>query len=304
MLKAKQRQRDLTAHHRHRVQDGSPVLTGTPDSSSDDSIIHRNGSPRLLSRRLSPEFAGSGEAAGHSGVGDGSEKLPLPESRRGAGLLPPIDPQKPSRKHATPRKRDNRPRHLPPSKETSDSHRGSAELKKEDSLDAEVQEYINTYRDSPVPGGSDSQRSSSDSESRGSDVDQARDSGDQLGASMFSRHAPRPDSRLRPSLGSPNSSKGGSSHDTVSSPCGVQEGSLALGPNARELYTTQTHVVEEGKRRRKKKIRVEIVPISPNSASNSSPSFSQTPATPANTQPPDQQSNTRTSTQSKVCTIL
>ncbi len=118
IMKAKQRQRDFSRSHRHSQEDGTLVAaTGrTPGSSSEDSIIrHRvNGSQHSLRRRLSPELVGSGEgeevgeavATVHGYSGTSGKRPSLPE-RRGVGFLPPIGPQKPSRKHAVPRKRNS-----------------------------------------------------------------------------------------------------------------------------------------------------------------------------------------------------
>ena len=345
IMKAKQRQRDFSRFHRHLQEDGSLATTGIPGSSSDDSIIRRvNGSPRSLRRRLSPELEGSGreeetaEAVavnGHSG--NGEERLSLPE-RRGVGFLPPIGPHKPSRKHAVPRKRNSGKQHaqhhLPPLKAGSDSHqhhhhahqqRRSVELKRHDSLDAEVQEYINSYHDSPVEEGTFRRSSQSGSErshhgSSRSDVDDdARDSGDQLGASMFSRHAPRPNSSRfgESAIATPDSLRGSggltlSPH--VSSPCPAYEGCLALGQNTRQLYTTQTRIVKEGRKKRRK---TEIVPITPNSATSGATDPGQSPSSAAvatlpstsssGSQPQPQASQPkegRTSNQSKICVIL
>ena len=324
IMKAKQRQRDFRSHY-HLQQGGSgSVVTGTPGSSSDDgSVVRLKGSPRTLRRRLSPELVGSGgEAAavvsGHSGT---EERPSLPE-RRGVGFLPPIGPQNPSRKHAVPRKRNSgKHHHLPPLKEGSDAHhhshhvrhqqqhqhRGSVELKQQDSLDAEVQEYINSYRDSPIEEGKfqrgQSSGQSESESSRSSDVDGGarRDSGDQLGASVFSRHAPRHNSRL--SRSPPDSLRGSSGGLTlpphVSSPCPAYGGCLALGQNTRQLYTTQVRIVKEGRKKRKK---TEIIPITPNSAtSGQSPSVAA--AAPPSSSSPSQPKG-RTSNQSKVCVIL
>ena len=342
-MKAKQRQRDFSRSHRHLQEDGSLAATGMPGSSSDDSIIcHVNGSPRSLCRRLSPELVGSGreeegaaEAVavnGHSGSGE--ERPSLPE-RRGVGFLPPIGPHKPSRKHAVPRKRNSGKQHaqhhLPPLKAGSDSHhhhhhqqhqqRRSAALKRHDSLDAEVQEYINSYRDSPVEEGTFRRSSQSGSESSHhgssrSDIDGgARDSGDQLGASMFSRHAPRSNSSRfgESAIASPDSLRGsgGLTLSHVSSPSPAYEGCLALGQNTRQLYTTQTRIVKEG---RKKLRKTEIVPITPNSATSGATDPGQSPSSAAlpSTSITDSQSQPqasqpkggRTSNQSKICVIL
>ena len=372
IMKAKQRQRDFSRSHRHSQEDGTLTATGgIQGSSSEDSLIrHRvNGSPRSLRRRLSPELVGSvGEedeevaegvaVNGHAG----SEKRPSLSERRGVGFLPPIGPQKPSRKHAVPRKRNSGKQqhhdqhHLPPLNSGSDTHqhshhhhhrRRSAGLKRDDSLDAEVQEYINTYRDSPVEEGTAIRRSSQsgseesstshDSSTRSrSDVvdggDALRDSGDQLGASMFSRHAPRPSSSRfaggESAIATPDSPLRGSSGGGMTQSSSLQasssphpglayEGCLALGQNTRQLYTTETHIVKQG---RKKRIKTEIVPITPNSATSagvtdgpgrdqSSSSTAVSAALPSNVGQPQPQATQptkggRTSNQSKICVIL
>ncbi len=346
IMKAKQRQRDFSRSHRHLQEGSGLAATGRPGSSSDDSSIHVNGSPRSLRRRLSPELVGSGreeEATatvavnGHSGS---EERPPLPE-RRGVGFLPPIGPQKPSRKHAVPRKRNSgkhqqqqQQHHLPPLKSDSDTHqqhhlhqqRRSVKLKRHDSLDAEVQEYINSYRDSPIEEVTFRQSSQSGSESSHgssrSDVDGgARDSGDQLGASMFSRHAPRPNSSRfnRSAIATPDSlrdSRGLMLPSHVPSPCPAYEGCLALGQNTRQLYTTQTRIVKEGRKKRRK---TEIVPITPNSAISGATGPGQSPSSPAVAaasptasnsigNQPQSQAQTKggrtTSNQSKICVIL
>ncbi len=228
------------------------------------------------------------------------------------------------------------------------------DLKRDDSLDAEVQEYINSYRDSPVEEegirtirrssqseseSSTSHGSSSSTQSR-SDVDGGddalRDSGDQLGASMFSRHAPRPnssrfaggesaihnivatpDSPLRGSGGGTMTLPSSSPHVSTgtSSPCPAYEGCLALGQNTRQLYTTQTHIVKEGRKKRRK---TEIVPITPTSATSagatdpgqSSPSSTAVATLPSNSGGQSQQPQAtqpkggRSSNQSKICVIL
>ena len=264
-------------------QNGGLAATGMPGSGSDDSgsdgSIHEGkASLRRVDQQLSPEFEQlSGEASRRSG---NKKRVPLTE-RRGVGFLPPIDTHhsKPSRKHAVPRKRNHDKDHLPP----LNGHTiGNVKLSQEDSLDADVQEYLKNYKEKDSAGAT-----SSGSESRGSDAEHEhiRDSG----ARVFSRHAQRIDRHF--SSGSPDSPNGGRLSQ-MSSPHRepVYQGCLAIGPNARELYTTRTRIVKEG--RRKRRI-TEIVPKTP---------VPDNPAGDSNSQPPTgQQSN---STQSKICVIL
>ena len=367
IMKAKQQQRDFSRSHRHSQEDGTLTATGgIPGSSSEESIIrhHVNGSPRSLRRRLSPELVGSlgeeDEEAAAKGVAvnghTGSEKRPSLPERRGVGFLPPIGPQKPSRKHAVLRKRNSgkqqHQHHLPPLNSGSDTHqhshhhrrKKSVGLKRDDSLDAEVQEYINSYRDSPVEeettirrssqSGSEESSTSHGSTRSRSDVDGGgalEDSGDLLGASMFSRHAPRPNSSrfaggtCKSAIATPDSllrgSSGGgmtlsSSLQASSSLCPAYEGCLALGQNTRQLYTTETHIVKQGRKKRRK---TEIVPITPNSATSAgatddpghdeNSSSTAIAALPSNGSQPQSQATQptkggRTSNQSKICVIL
>lgn len=300
LMKAKQRQREFGTFQR-QLQDsgGGSLLMGTPGSSSDDGGNSREngrGTSHLktVNRRLSPEFERvSGEGAG-VGRTDAAEKRPSLTERRGVTFLPPIETQnsKSSKKHAIVRKRNNEKsngdRHLPPLSEGRDngSSRERTQLKMQDSLDAEVQDYINSYKDRE-----EDTHSSSDSDtsqvhnSQSADFKRARNTEDRR---VFSRHAQRTNERFN---GSPDSLKGSGSSPRFQP---VAEGCLALGPNARELYTTQTRVVKVG---RKKRTVVDIVPKTPasvNSEVDQSPSSSN----------PQPQQNARTSTQSKICVIL
>ena len=180
---------------------------------------------------------------------------------------------------------------------------GGMKLTGQDSLDAEVLEYISSYRDRDSAA-----ESSSGSESQGSAIENEhkRDSGDQLGASVFSRHAHRTNRQF--SSGSPGSLKDGRGSRT-STPRRepVIEGCLAIGPNARELYTTRTHIVKEGRRKRRvtEIIPKTPVPIDPDGTVAQSPSDAAALPTSSSEPPTGQRSNARTSaTHSKICVIL
>ena len=292
IMKAKQRERNLSQHQQtlHEGGGGS-IMTRTPGSSSDESdIVRGKRSPQRISRRLSPEFEQvSGETEGHSGTG----KRPSLSERRGVSFLPPIDPSSsqpgPSRKHAVPRKRNvDKNDHLPRMKEGRDvgSGRESTKFNRQDSLAAEVREYINSYKERDLQGDSESGGS-------GSDAEHARESGDHKGSSVFSRHASKRNGRF--SSGSPESMRGTGRGASPRSELAT-EGCLALGQNTRDLYTTQTRIVKEG---RKKRTVVDIIPKTP-APVNSDETPGQAP--PTNTRP---HPTARTApTQSKICVIL
>ena len=293
IMKAKQRQRDFGRSNRHIMQQNA--ATGMPGSGSDDSgsggsCNHEDKiSPHPVNRRLSPEF----EQISGKHSGNKERIVPLSE-RRGVGFLPPIDTHhlKPSRKHAVPRKRNREKDHLPPLNVGSNNGHaiGNVKLSQQDSLDVDVQEYIKSYKERDSIVGTPSC-----SESQGSDAEHeyTRDSEDQSGARIFSRHAQRTDRQF--SSCSPDSLNGGRRSQT-SSPRRepVYQGCLAIGPNARELYTTRTRVVKEGRRKRRITEIIHKTPVLDN------PDCS----LPGSQPPTGQQSNARTSTQSKICVIL
>ena len=253
---------------------------GTPSpkpSDCDASPRLRNGSthsldrigkepPRLLPKRHhhhSPEMNGTTETQLNV------ENLPLPSKR---GLLPPIDPsrspqlttrinhdttsqnegsRRPSRKHPKPSRRTGKKQSLPRISE--------GPLVKDSSYEDHLQAYMNSY---PKSGGD-----SSSSESSLSGGSQDGGSSDVLGASMFSRHAMKRHSHKRraspPKLTPPSPPLLSQGVSPPAAPLVVQEGSLAIGPNARELFTTRTHVVPQGqkhRRHRNPKLQTQIVP--------------------------------------------
>lgn len=246
-----------------------------------------NGSPKLLARRLSPELNSTDTTPTHNHIN--LESLPLPEKK--GGFLPPLEKQggkvskelafssedrRPSHKHATPAKRKGKERqHLP----RIDENESSA-VQRLDSYDGQLQAYITSLKEGGSEGSSLHSSSNSSLSSGGS-----QGSGNQLGASMFSRHGSR-----RPTHKHDNSSVPA---PLPSSPLVVQEGSLAIGPDARERFTTQTHVVTSGQKR-KSKVQTEIVPKTP--GSNGTPLPHSTPL--------DHPSFTARHHQSKVCLIL
>ena len=308
----------------------SPECDGlcTPCSSSDEEagVRIQNDTPNQLSpvlnRRLSPEFTSAVDSESKNHVD--LERLPLPEKR---GSLPPIDtsqsPQmtsiklstdsattlnsseerKPSKKHVTTAKRRGRLERLPQISESGSHHSNS---KSRDSYDAQLEAYVDSYRESPHKN----ELSSSSSESNllaGSEQHDG-ESGDELGASIFSRHAThthKQKQRMRSFSPRPPSIIEGASPISNKQQY-VGEGSLAIGPNARELFTTETRVIENGQERKKRKrphVKTEIVakvPGSPTQQQSSRRGSSQA-------QTDSRSSNPNTSSsqqQSKVCVIL
>ena len=292
MMKAKQRQRDHS-----RAERGS-LLKHSPSGSSLEDNGSGHGSPGTLRRRLSPEFEAS------SNKHTGTKERPSLTERRGVGFLPPIEAQKPSKKHAVPRKRSGSSKtHLPPLNSRVDhTHtRGGAKLQRHDSLDAEVKEYLKSYQDEDSSDEADDQGHPSPGLSGASHDSGAMDSGEHL--RVFSRHA-----RKTPASASPEEGGGGGGGSRTGSPRfePVTGGCLALGPNTRQLYTTETRIIKKG---RKKREVHEIVPITPAPASSPGGTSPASPIPAAmGTSPPTntrtEANRTTTSNQSKICVIL
>lgn len=217
------------------------------------------------------------------------EALPLPD-RRGTGFLPPINPSR------SPQLTARQDAHISSSGATSErtsttktrtrTHRRTASHGKgkkrllpqitekmasppiPENYKDQLQTYLNSYRDDQ------SAVSSLSDLSDGSQLSQ--DSRDKLGASIFSRHAttrhshgPHP----LPKISSPPHSLS-QGHSPLHSPPPfiVQEGSLALGPSAREAFTTQTQLVRPKHRtRRNPQVQTRIVPRASLNPSKGSP---------------------------------
>ena len=288
------------------------------ESSSHSEKVGRS-SPKRVSRRLSPELNSVATTSVHNHIN--LESLPLPEKR--GGFLPPIDPsrspqltarhspstiadedgmqskilaasskgKRPSRKHATPSHRKGKKHHSLP----QITENGRPPVQPLDSYEEQLHTYINSYKDDRSGGSSLSSSSESSLSSEGN-----QDSGDQLGASIFSRHASsrshhKHTKRHHLQKLSPRSpSTSANTTPLHSSPTVVQEGSLAIGPNAWEMFTTKTRVVTSGQKRRKGRVQTEIVPRTH--------SGSRTPSLPRPTRP--EHPNSTAGQQSKVCIIL
>ena len=276
------------------------------------------GSPKLLSRCLGSELNGTDTTPTHNHI-----SLPLPEKR--VGFLPPLDPsrspqltarqppatitsqeavarvskefatsseeRKPSHKHATPAHRKGKERHHLPrivEKETP-------AVRSQDSCDGELQAYISSLKEDKSEGSSLHSSSESSLSSGGS-----QNSGDQLGASMFSRYGSHRSTQKRTEHNTHSQAHSPPSPSVPaplpSSPLVVQEGSLAIGPDARERFTTQTHVVTSGQKRRNK-LQTEIVPRNHSSNVNSAPPL-------PHPTPMEHTSSTARQHHSKVCLIL
>ena len=196
--------------------------------------------------------------------------------------------KRPSRKHATPSHRKGKKHHSLP--QITENERPPVQPL--DSYEEQLHTYMNSYKDDGSGGSSLSSSSESSLSSEGN-----QDSGDQLGASMFSRHASSRSRTKRHHVQKLSSHSPSTSANTTplhSSPTVVQEGSLAIGPNAREMFTTKTRVVASGQKRRKGRVQTEIVPRTH--------SGSRTPSLPRPMRPEHLNSTARQ--QSKVCIIL
>ncbi len=275
-----------------RILTTSVEVHSTGSTHSLDSAGKR--SPRLLTRRhhaVAPD-PHSITKTPHSILN--VESLPLPD-KKGTGFLPPLDPSRSpqlttrqdhqislatstpapttetrrrARKHAkvTPSHSKGKKRSLPQITENRTKPLP-------ESYDDELRAYVNSYKEDKS-GGSDMNSSSENSLSGGSQLSQ--ESGDKLGASIFSRHAttrhshgPHPLPKI--SLPPHSLSQG---HSPLHSPPPflVQEGSLALGPNARETFTTQTQLVRPKRRtKRNPRVQTRIVPKSSLNGPKTSP---------------------------------
>ena len=299
-----------------------PTASSSPRGSTNslDGPRKSSSSPKPLARRLSPEL---NSVATRTQID--FENLPLPEKK--GGFLPPILPSrslqstgrhhmaldpimngssrsKPSHKHATPSKRKGH-KHKQVLPKITESQR--TVLKPLDSYDEQLHAYMDTYSDRKGEGGASSLGSSSESSlsSGGS-----QDSGDQLGASIFSRHAAktkhkhksitRPPHKLPPPPLSASQTT-----SPAHSPLVVQEGSLAIGPNAREMFTTQSHPIQNGQKRRKGKMPVQTEIVS---KSMTTPQAQEDGVTGTSSHLPDPPRHSPISSayrsQSKACTIL
>lgn len=164
----------------------------------------------------------------------------------------------------------------------------------QDSYDLEIQAYQETLMSS---------ESSSGEEDQSAVHDQRHDTPDHLGSSMFSRHATKSHQtqiQQQPSLtpiSSLSSLSQGQSNPEIMS---VQEGSLAIGPNARDNYTLQSSRVKSGQKGRKGKRPVIHTEIVPKGAAHHSRGANESSASGHPSPPPPQSSEQ----QSKVCAIL
>ena len=271
----------ISAQASDRVSDREeriPTADSSPRGSTDSLDGPGKSPPKPLARRLSPELS-SVAARTQTHL---EKNLPLPEKKKGI-FLPPIDPGRSlqltarhhtaldpittgsstsrSHKHVTVSKRKGRKHVLPKIAESP-----SAVMKPHDSYDRQLHAYMDTYRDREGErrGSRDGSLSSSSESSLSSGG--SHDSGDQLGASIFSRHAAKTKHKRRSTTRPPHelSPPPLSASQTASpahSPLVVQEGSLAIGPNARDMFTTQSHPVQNRQKRRKGKtpVQTEIV---------------------------------------------
>ena len=262
------------------LEEHVPTADFSPCGSTNSLDGPGKSSPKPLARRLSPELKSVATRTQRH-----LENLPLPEKKKGS--LPPIDPSRSpqlaarrhtaldpimngsstsaSHKHATSSKRKGRKHVLPKITESP-----SAVIEPLDSYDKQLHAYMDTYRDSEGEGrgSGDSPLGSSSESSLSSGGSQ--DSRDQLGASIFSRHAARTKHKRKsatrpPHELSPPPLSASQTASPVHSPPVVQEGSLAIGENAREKFTTQSHPIENGQKRRKgkKPVQTEIVSKNP-----------------------------------------
>ena len=273
--------------------------------------------PKRVSRRLSPELNSVASTSVHNHIN--LESLPLPEKR--GGFLPPIDPSRspqltarhspsttadqdgmnsktlstsskgkgPSRKHATPlHRKGKKPPALPRITEN-----GRPPVQPLDSYEEQLHTYMNSYKED------ESGESSLSSSSESSLSSEGRNSGDQLGASIFSRHASNRSRRKHTERHqlqklSPRSPSTSTNTTLLHSSPLVQEGSLAIGPNAREMFTTESRVVPSGQKRKKGRVQTEIVPRNHTGSG--------TPPLPRPTR--EEHPNSTAGHQSKVCIIL
>ena len=159
-----------------------------------------------------------------------STKVTLAAAEGVDGSTPEGPSKKPLHKKATARRKRNK---LGTVNEVPDAH--------EQLLNAYVESIKN---DESLASSSDTNLSSSEDHSD-----------HLLGASVFSRHASKAHPGPQPSPWT--------SRSMPESPRSVGEGSLAIGPNAREIYTTGTTVIEKEHKRGKTRLQVqtEIVPV-------------------------------------------
>lgn len=150
-----------------------------------------------------------------------------------------------------------------------------------------------------------SSESSSGEEDQSAAHDQRYDTPDHLGSSMFSRHATKShqtQTQQQPSLTPISSLSSLSQGQTNSEIMPVQEGSLAIGPNARDNYTLQSSRVKGGQKGRKGKRSVVHMEIIPKGAAHHGRGAKESSSPPSGHHSP--QSPRRTEQQSKVCSIL
>ena len=159
--------------------------------------------------------------------------------------------------------------------------RRKKELRTVNEVPDAYEQLLNAYVDSIKNDASPASSSDTNLSSSGEHSDHM------MGASVFSRHASKGHSRHRQSPAKPPLE---AYNGVPASPLSVGEGSLAIGPNARELFTTGTTVVEKEQKRGKQRFQVqtEIVPV----------------GTEAHPPHPDARGQALHTSQSKVCLIL
>ena len=150
-----------------------------------------------------------------------------------------------------------------------------------DTYEQQLKTYVDSIKDDASPASSSDTNLSSGGEH----------SDHMLGASVFSRHASKAHSKIpKQSPAKPSLTNG--DNGVPASPLSVGEGSLAIGPNARELFTTGTTMVEKENKRGKTRLqaRTEIVPVGTEPCTH--------------TPHPEARGQVVHSGQSKVCLIL
>ena len=322
--------------HSHGGNSGnipSPLVSSHSSTSSSPQSLHYSHGEEAAQLRPQRSTTGNCRGAAKSSQQCDVESSPKPEQR--GGRLPPLDqPKSRAQPTASPASLSS-PRQFPANASqatASSKHIGTSSKRKktspkskskgkgkekrkgkgrdrtkspkahpaalsaQDSYDLEIQAYQETLM---------STEGSSGEEDQSAVCDQRHDTPDHLGSSMFSRHATKSHQtqiQQQPSLtpiSSLSSLSQGQSNPEIMS---VQEGSLAIGPNARDNYTLQSSRVKSGQKGRKGKRPVVHTEIVPKGAAHHSRGANKSSASGHPSPPP--QSTGSSEQQSKVCAIL
>lgn len=316
----------LDTHGAHTGNISGPLVS-SHSSSTSSSLQSLHYSDGEQAEQLQPQHSGAGNyhsAATKSSKQHDAESSPKPE-QRGETLSPIGQPKS----EAQPTISTGSPQHFPANgSQSSSQHTGASSKRRklspqkasskskgkgkekrkgegrdrtkspkahhpttisaQDSCDLEIQAYQETLMSS---------------ESSSGEEDRRHDTPDHLGSSMFSRHATKSHQtqiQQQPSLtpiSSLSSLTQGQSNPEMMS---VQEGSLAIGPNARDNYTLQSSRVTNGQKGRKGKRSVVHTEIVPKGAAHHIRGSKESSASGH----PPPQSPRSTEQQSKICTIL